>query len=250
MGFAPVTIRDNVAIVTMNRAKVHAINAEALADLRSCFTNLGAEPGITAVILTGTDKFFSFGFDVPELLTYSRDEFKHFLMDFNHLLTDLFLFPKPLVGAINGHATAGGCMLALTTDYRIMVEEKARISLNEINIGASVFAGSVEMLRFSVGSRKAELVLTSGQMYEPKEAVAMGLIDKLSAPDQIMTDAMETAAAYAGKNAEAFRSMKHLLRKPVTNSYLDREEASVDEFIDIWLSEESQAQLRQVQIRQ
>ena len=249
MGFTSVDINNDIAVVTMSRGKVHPINAEALVDLRDCFAELRDNKKVAAVVLTGSGKFFSFGFDVPELLTYSRDEFKHFLVDFNRLLNDLFLFPKPLIAAINGHAVAGGCMLALTTDYRIMVEEKARMSLNEINIGASVFAGPVEMLRFGVGSRKAELVLTSGQMYEPKEAMAMGLVDKLSARDNLMPEAMETVNTYAAKNAEAFRSIKHLLRKPVVDSYLAREEASIDEFIDIWLSEESQAQLRQVEIR-
>lgn len=249
MSFVSIKTDNGIAVVTMNKGKVNPINADALADMQDCFGKLGSDGSVRAVILTGSDKFFSFGFDVPELLTYSRDVFKTFLIGFNRLLTDLFVFPKPLIGAINGHAVAGGCMLALTTDYRVMVQEKARMSLNEINIGASVFAGPVEMLRFCVGSRKAELVLTSGQMYEPKEASDMGLVDKLSAPDRVMAEALEIATTYSEKNAGAFRSIKYLLRKPIVDSYLNREEASIDEFIDIWLSEESQTQLRQVQIR-
>jgi len=249
VSFVSVKTDNGITAVTMDRGKVNAINAQALAEMRDCISRLSKDREVKAVILTGSDKFFSFGFDVPELLTYSRDEFKTFLVQFNHLATELFLIPKPLIGAINGHAVAGGCMLALTTDYRVMINEKARISLNEINIGASVFAGPVEMLRFCIGSRKAELVLTSGQMYEPKQAAEMGMIDTLSTPGSLMEDALEVARSYAEKNAEAFRSIKYLLRKPVVDSYVSREEASIDEFIDIWLSDESQLQLQQVQIR-
>ena len=108
-----------------------------------CLQSLAADPDIRAVILTGDGSFFSFGFDIPEFLSHSKESFSSLLKRFTGLYTYLFTYPKPVVAALNGHAVAGGCMLALACDYRIMVSGKAKISSNEIAFGSSVFAGSV-----------------------------------------------------------------------------------------------------------
>ena len=249
MSFVSVTENDGIAIVKMSRDKVNAINSDAVNDLNECFRQLENDRQIRAIIFTGQEKFFSFGFDVPELLTYSKQTLKNFLTRFTQLNRDLFLYPKPLIGALNGHTIAAGCMLALAADFRIMVSENAKISLNEINIGVSVFAGALGMLRFCVGQRNAEHILKSGKMYSPEEALQMGMIDKMSNSDMLMNEAMKVASEYAEKNPKAFRSIKGLLRKPVIQESDQREERVIDEFIEIWFSEQSQAQLKTVQIR-
>jgi enoyl-CoA hydratase/carnithine racemase len=249
MSFVSIKESDNIAIVKMSRDKVNAINSDAVDDLIECFKRLENKKHIKAIIITGNEKFFSFGFDVPELLTYSKQTLKNFLTRFTQLNRDLFLYPRPLIGALNGHTIAAGCMLALATDVRIMVSDNARISLNEINIGVPVFAGALEMLKFSVGQRNAEHVLKSGNMYSPDEALQLCMIDKLSNPEMLMNEAMTVASEYAEKNPLAFRSLKGLLRKPIMQVSDQREESVIDEFIDIWFSEQSQAQLKTVQIR-
>lgn len=249
MSFISITESDSIAIVKMSRDKVNAINSDAVDDLIECFKRLENKKHIKAIIFTGNEKFFSFGFDVPELLTYSKQTLKNFLTRFTQLNRDLFLYPKPLIGALNGHTIAAGCMLALATDFRIMVSDNARISLNEINIGVSVFAGALEMLRFCVGQRNAEHILKSGKMYSPDEAFQMGLIDKLTTSDSLMNEAITAASEYAEKNQQAFRTIKSLLRKPVIQESDQREESVIDEFIEIWFSKQSQAQLSKVQIR-
>jgi enoyl-CoA hydratase/carnithine racemase len=249
MSFVSVTESGDIAVVRMNRGKVNAINSDAVDDLTERFARLKNDQRIKAVIFTGQQKFFSFGFDVPELLTYSRETLKDFFMRFTHLKNDLFLYPKPLIQALNGHTIAAGCMLALTGDFRIMVSEGAKISLNEVNIGASVFAGSVEMLKFCAGQRNAELILTSGQMYSPNEAFQLRMVDKLSTSDTLMDEAMKVASEYAAKNPGAFRSIKGLLRRPAVKESSRREEEVIDEFVDVWFSEQSQAQLANVLIR-
>lgn len=249
MSFVTVATSNGIATVTMNRGKVHAVHSDAVNDLTECFHQLENDSQVRGIILTGQHKFFSFGFDVPELLTYSRKELKDFLIRFTRLKHNLFLYPKPVIAALNGHTVAAGCMLALTADYRLMVPENAKISLNEINIGASVFAGSVEMLRFCAGQRNAELVLTSGKMYSPDEAFQMGLVDELVPSENLLERAREIASGYAEKNGPAYRSIKSLVRKPVVKESELKEERVVDEFIDIWLSERSQAQLAKVLIR-
>jgi enoyl-CoA hydratase/carnithine racemase len=142
-------------------------------------------------------KFFTFGFDIPEFLKYPRESFERYLTKFTGLYTDIFLFPKPVIAALNGHTIAGGCMLTISCDYRLMVPGKAKISLNEINFGSSLFAGSVEMMKFWVGTRHAERAVSTGEMYGADEALRMGLIDQIVPPEEL--DAETNIMVLCGK---------------------------------------------------
>jgi enoyl-CoA hydratase/carnithine racemase len=240
---------DDVAVVKLSRGKVNALNAQMVSELAACFEQLRSSRKARSVVLTGNGKFFSFGFDLPELLTYERPKLKRFLLDFTRLLTDLFLFPKPIIGALNGHTTAGGCMLATALDYRIMVEEKAKISLNEISIGVPVFSGPAAILQYVVGKRNAETVLFNGAMMEPGEAAGLGLVDSLVPVDQVLDSAIQKARQLGTKNPEAFAALKGMLRGPVVDAYSTTEEKSIDDWLDIWFTDEAQALLRKVEIR-
>ncbi len=173
MSFVHVSKKGEIATVTLARGKVNALNEQMFREIRTSFQDLEKSSEVRAVILTGRGKFFSFGFDIPELLSYSKDDFIRYLTKFANFCSYLFLFPKPVIAALNGHTIAGGCMLANACDFRVMVAEKAKIALNEITFGASVFAGSVAILKFCVGSRNAETILYSGTMYSPCEAVRL-----------------------------------------------------------------------------
>ncbi len=237
-----------IATVTLKRGKVNALNESMVEEIRNSFEELENNQDIRAVILTGYGKFFSFGFDIPEFLSYSKDAFIGYLEKFTSLCTYLFLYPKPVIAALNGHAIAGGCMLATTCDYRLMVSDNAKISLNEINFGSSVFASSVEVLRFCVGSKNAQKVLYSGAMFSAEDAKQLGLIDQITSQDKLMEQAQDVAEDFARKDNAAFRSMKRLLRKPVADEILQREKTSIREFVDIWYSEKTWKNLQEIKI--
>ena len=139
-------------------------------------------------------------------------------------------------------------MLATTCDYRLMVSENARISLNEINFGSTVFASSVDILRFCVGSKNAQNILYSGAMFSAEDAKQLGLIDKITSQDELMDQAQDIAEDFARKDNAAFRSMKHLLRKPIADEMIQREKTSIREFIDIWYSEKTWINLQEIKI--
>ncbi len=244
-----VALGDGVARLTLDRGKVNAINVEVLGELRSAVTDLRADPQVHAVVLTGHGKFFSFGLDVPELYPLPREDFRQFLIAFTDLYTTLYAFPKPVVAAINGHAIAAGCMLALSCDRRLMAADSGKIGLNEITFGSTVFAGSVEMLKACVGARPAERVLGDGTMYPPEEALAIGLIDRIVAPSGLVAAAVEEARALAGRDAAAFASLKRLLRGSVAETMRRLEGPSLDEFLEIWYSQATRARLRSIEIR-
>ncbi|BBO69024.1 enoyl-CoA hydratase [Desulfosarcina alkanivorans] len=249
MKFVKVEIVDGIAAVSLGRGKVNALNDTIVDELMQCLEKLAADGDIRAIVLTGRGKFFSFGFDIPEFLAFSKAAFTDFLTRFAGLYAYLFTFPKPVVAALNGHTIAGGCMLALACDYRIMISGRAKISLNEITFGASVFAGSTEMLRFWVGSARATEVLYSGAMYSAEEALDIGLVQAVSPGESLIDRARQVADDLAAKPAPAFSGIKSLLRKPVAEEMMRHEAASIREFVEIWYTEDTWVNIQNIKIR-
>ena len=240
---------DGISTLRLNRGKVNALNDCVVDQLRAHLQRLESDPEVRSIILTGFGRFFSFGFDIPELISFSKEQFVGYLENFADLYRYLFLYPKPVVAALNGHAIAAGCMLALACDYRVMVIGKARISLNEIGFGSSVFAGSTEMLRFWVGSGNATTILYSGAMYAAEEAKSLGLVHDVTTEENHMIVARQAASDLASKHSPAFASIKSLLRRPIADLMLRRERESITEFAEIWYSEATWANLQNIKIR-
>ena len=248
MEYVEVEVRDSIATVTLSRGKVNALDADVIAQIDSAFRSLAANSDVNATILTGRGKFFSFGFDVPEIRSFSRHQFARFFHQFTDLYTYLFTYPKPLIAAINGHAVAGGCMLALACDRRIMADGNGKISLNEITFGSAVFAGSVEMLRFAAGGAAATQVLYSGAMYSADEASRFGLVER--SPEAELRGRAEAAAReLASRRPLAFATIKHMLRAPVAEEMVKREQQSIDAMVELWSSEPTRTNLLSIQIR-
>jgi len=239
----------NVAVLTLARGKVNAIDEATADELREQVSTLERDPDTRAVVLAGQGSFFSFGFDVPALYDYSPADFTRFLTKFTGLYRALYTLPKPLVAAVNGHAVAGGFMLATTADHRIMATGKAKISLNEITFGASLFSGSVEMLRAIVGDRRTETIALEGAMYGAEDAWAMGLVDEVATSEAVVPRALEIAAGMAARDQVAYAAIKRLLRAPVLERLDRAEQASIASFVEIWYSPSTRAHLRQIRIR-
>ena len=248
MSFMHVSKDVEIATVTLSRGKVNALNEPMVEEITKSFEDLAIDNEVRSIIFTGSGKFFSFGFDVPEFLSYPKNDFIKYLEKFTNLYTYVFHFPKPIVAALNGHTIAGGCMLATACDYRLMVTGKAKISLNEIIFGSPVLAGSVEMLRYCVGSRNAQSILYSGTMYSAEKAFQLGLVDQVSSEDALKEDARKVAQELAQKDSLAFRCTKHLLRQPAAEQMIKREKDAILEFVDIWYSEQTWENLKAIKI--
>ncbi len=248
MSLVTIARQDGIATVTLTHGKVNALNESTVEDLQIAFDDLAEDDDVRAIVLTGNDKFFSFGLDIPELYDYTKEGCHRFLVKFTELYTFIFHCPKPVIASIGGHAIAGGCILSMACDYRLMVEDRAKIGLNEITFGASIFAGSVEMLIYCCGQRNAETVLMSGAMYPASEALRLGLIDKAVAAEDLAEDTAAVAAMFAEKDPEAFAALKTLLRSPVVEQMQRCEQESIRAFNDIWYSDTVRENLKGIKI--
>ena len=239
---------NGIVTLTLNRGKVNAVNGDVVDELLNCLKTIADDASVNAVILTGQGKFFSFGFDVPELLTYSKETFTGFISGFTDLYAYMFMYPKPIIAALNGHAIAGGCMLAIACDRRIIISEKAKISLNEIDLGVPVFVGITEILRFCVGSRNAGEILYSGTLYTAEKAHSLGLVDEVADAADLTNAATKAASGLGQKPGPAFSGIKSLLRKPVLEGSAQKEEASIQRFVETWYSDATRAILSKIEI--
>ncbi len=249
MDFVRVSTESGIATVAIDRPKVNAINEQVVSELRDVFLELAVDERVRAVILTGRGSFFSFGFDIPGFMDYPREEFHRFILSFSDLVQRIFVFPKPVIAALNGHAVAGGCVLAIACDRRVMATGKAKIALNELTLGASVFTSIAEILKYTVGPGKAQMLLYTGKMNSAEEALALGLVDKVVSAEEMNDAALAAAQELAGWDVLAFGSVKRLLRKEALDRIESHEKGSVSDFVDIWYSENTWEKLKKIEIR-
>jgi len=240
--------KDGVATVTMVHGTVNAIDERLVTSLRTVLEELETDDSIRCVVLTAKGKFFSFGFDIPHFLKADRKDFRVFIEDFTDLYAYLFMYPKPVLASLNGHCIAGGCMLATACDYRIMVLGKSVISLNELAFGSGLFAGSVTMLRNCVGRRNAQTIVYNAKLYGAADAKALGLVDMISSGGNLAEKTYNKATKLKAKAGPAFAGTKRLLRQKLHEDMVRMEPASIDEFLEIWYHEDTQKNLREIEI--
>jgi enoyl-CoA hydratase/carnithine racemase len=186
MNTIKVNIKDKVAVLSLNRGRSNAINSEMVNELHQMIRNIENDDTIAGLIITGQDGFFSAGLDLIELFDYDEEKIKSFWVDFLDLITSLVSFKKPMIAAISGHSPAGGCVLALCCDYRIMAEGKYRIGLNEVPVGIIIPENIFHLYSFWLGQANAYRFLLEGKLMKPEEALSFGLIDEVVNPESIL----------------------------------------------------------------
>lgn len=235
-------MKGSVAVVRMEHGKVNAIDLELFAALAAEFKALVSSPA-RAVVLTGTGKAFSAGVDLFRVLNAGREYLDAFLPAFSTGLETLFLFPKPVVAAVNGHAIAGGCVFTCACDYRIMAQGAGVIGVPELLVGVPFPALALEVVRFGSAPQFLQEIVYTGRTYAPDPALARGLLDEVVPPEMLMDRAVAMAAELGAIPQEAFRLTKHNLRQPV----VDRAAASPreSEVMRTWQAPETHDFVRQ-----
>jgi enoyl-CoA hydratase len=223
-----------IAEVHLECGKANALNPRALDALAAALEQVDrGDAG--GVVLTGYDRFFSAGLDLVGLYPLDRAAMEAFVARFDRVMLDVFAFPRPVVAAINGHAVAGGCILALACDARLMAAGPGRIGLNEIRLGLPFPAAALEIARRAIPAASLDTALYGGQLYTPDEALERGLVDGLAAAD-VVVEARSFCERLAELPAAAFRTIKASLQAPA----LGQAEAARDDlrraFVDAWFS--------------
>src|SRR5262245_56453767 len=230
---------DGLLIVTMARGKANALNAAMVEELHGAMTQAHA-PGVRGLVLaSGCPKFFSGGFDVKEVFRYDRETMTSYFGLFMDLYEGLFRLPKPAVAAVSGHAVAGGAVLALACDVRVMAEGPFRFALNEVNLGVVLPAGIIRMAVDAIGARHARELFLAGEPLSPARALEIGLAGELAPAEQALERAVALARRLAEKPAGAFGGIKQTLIEVSGHAAAGADRQHLKPFIDQWFSPES-----------
>lgn len=186
MNTIKVTIKDKIAVLALDRGRSNAINSEMVSELHQMVRNIEKDDSIAGLILTGKDGFFSAGLDLIELYDYDQEKIKEFWKDFLNLVTTLVAFRKPMIAAISGHSPAGGCVLAICCDYRVMAEGKFIIGLNEVPVGIIVPESIFHLYSFWLGNAHAYRFMLEGKLMNAREALTFGLVDEVVPHESIL----------------------------------------------------------------
>lgn len=246
MGWIEASIEEGVRILKLNRGVTNPLNAELVEELGKHIQEVKVSKEITSLVITSAnEKFFSLGFDIPELYPKGLPEFEAFFRAFNHLCLDLYTSPKPTIAALRGHTIAGGFILASCCDYRFLSQGKKFCSLNEINLGVPVPYLSDCILRQLVGDRRATAMMYSGNMIPAEEALQMGIVDALLPPDQVLAESVIKARTLGSLPAEAFGAIKDNRTRSVAKEIRRRLDEDIKLFIKFWFNDKARERIKE-----
>jgi enoyl-CoA hydratase/carnithine racemase len=227
----------------LDRPPVNALSGELIVALRKAIQAAPGD-GARAVILSGAPGRFSGGLDVPLLLGLDRAAMASLWREFYALLGAIAAAPIPIVAAITGHAPAGGTVLALFCDWRIMAEGDYKIGLNEVQVGIPLPPVILAGLRRLIGPRQAERLAVSGGLFSPQEALGVGLVDELAAPERVVDRAAEWCQHLLALPAEAMTLTRREARADLVALFAADLEPELQRVIASWWSPETQGTLR------
>lgn len=225
--------RGSVTILRIEHGPVNAIDLEMFTELRQTLQELEQSSSTQAVVLTGSGKAFSAGVDLFRVLKEGRDYIEKFLPVLATGLEELFLFPKPVVAAINGHAIAGGCIMGCACDYRIAADGAAKIGVPELLVGVPFPAIALEIVRFAASSGRTQEIVYTGRYYNLAEAKERGLIDEIVPPEECVDRACEVSQKLGMLPPATFRMTKHQLRNVAIERARQEDEGS-NEIVEAW----------------
>jgi 3,2-trans-enoyl-CoA isomerase len=230
------------------RPPVNALDPALLRALRAALAEAvtGARE---AVVLSGAPGRFSGGLDVPALLTLDRAGILETWRTFFALMRDLAASPIPVAAALTGHSPAGGTVLALFTDHRVIAAGDFRVGLNEVRVGLPVPEVLLRALAYAVGERQAARLAVGGLLLAPDEALRIGLVDEVAPVAEVVPRALAWARELLARPRAATLATRALARRPLVAAFDTVDERMLAAVTDQWFTEEAQATLRALAAR-
>ncbi len=235
---------DEIALLRLNAGKANAMTADFLTGLGRLVDEATAPAaGVRALVLTGERVTFSAGLALPSLLGLERAALRGFMDLFARTMLRVFTCELPVVAAVNGHAIAGGCVLALECDARLMADGAGKIGLTEVTLGIGLPAVVIEPLRLVVPARALAPIALEGRLFDARAALELGLVDELVVPAELETRAIARARELARAAGPAFAQVKQALRRPALDAIARHGADERERWLDTWYSPAAQARL-------
>ncbi|CAN5201391.1 enoyl-CoA hydratase-related protein [soil metagenome] len=205
--FVNLEVDDAIGTIRLNRPPMNALNQQVQEEIRAAATEAGARYDIRAVVIYGGEKVFAAGADVKEMAEMGYADMAARAPDLSAAWSAVAAIPKPVIAAITGYALGGGYELALCADFRICAEN-SKLGQPEILLGIIPGAGGTQRLARLVGPARAKDIVFTGRFVEAAEAVAIGMVDGVVAPEDVYPTALAMARRFATGPAMALRAAK------------------------------------------
>ena len=231
--------------VRFDKARGNAIDEPFTQELLETAKQLGSDPGVRGILLASAHpKLFSPGLDLVTLLEYDRPAMERFMRLFAEAVWALYALPKPVVAAVGGHAVAGGCILALTADYRVLRRGGVQVGLNEVKVGVPLPWSVALLLRASVPAAALTQVALLGRNFADDDALAVGLADQLADADGFEDFCRARLEEFADKDTASIAITKGYLREGVLRDMRGREKEEMGTWLDRWFSDTTRERIR------
>ena len=238
-GTVTIEQRGEIALVRIDRPPANAMDLEMLSDGRMVLHELrAADPA--AVVLTGRPGFFSAGVDLKLAPTLDRDGQRAMVDGINQTFLDWYAFPRPVVSAVNGHAIAGGLILALTGDQRIGAGD-GKLGLTELRAGIGYPLAAIGIVRAELSPAAARTLALAADLVDMRRGLELGLIDELVEPDRLLERALGVAAGLAALPRSAYPRVKEQLRGETVAALRAQLAAGGDPMLGTWVGDEAAA---------
>ncbi len=208
--FVRLDVEDAVGTIRLDRPPMNALSVQVQDELRECALEAAARADVRAVVVYGGPKVFAAGADVKEMAGWSYQQVVNRGADLQGSFTAVARIPKPVVAAVTGYALGGGCELALCADIRV-AGDNAKLGQPEILLGIIPGAGGTQRLPRLIGPSRAKDLIFTGRFVGADEALRIGLVDQVVAPDDVYSTALEYAARLASGAAYALRAAKEAI---------------------------------------
>lgn len=240
----PITQRlhEGIAVLTLELGQGNAINADFIAALDGALDALSG-PEVRALVVTGVGRVFCGGLDLPAVDALDRPASVRFFEAFDALFLRIFSWPTPVVAAVNGHAIAGGAILAMAADVRVMASGPYGIGINEVLLGIPFPSASLEIARHALPRSSWPAAFLGGMRYSPAEAAAIGLVHHVAEPEALVDEAIARARALSAGGAAAVRRVKADLLAPTLERIEANRAASQAAFVELWFEPEARARV-------
>ncbi len=207
---------DQILIATLTNGKTNSITRETLDLLKAAVDQVTTDESIKGLVLTGNGRFFSSGFDLHTFMGFDDlDQAVEFLTYADQVLLELFLCPKPVICAMNGHSAAGGLILAMASDYRIITDHpKIKVGMSEVKIGVPLSTAQSAVMRFGLDSdKKFRDVMYFGEMIDVTTALEREIVDQVVDGDKLIDTAKFMVSLWIDTPARPFIGLKKELRQ-------------------------------------
>ncbi|KAF4092536.1 hypothetical protein AMELA_G00022070 [Ameiurus melas] len=222
-----------IAVMKFQNPPVNSMNLEFLTEFSIGLEKLELDKSCRGVILTSAQpKIFSAGLDILDMYGKTPEHYEEFWRAVQDMWLKLYGYSKITIAAINGSSPAGGCLVSMASDYRIMADNpRYRIGLNETQLGIVAPFWFKDTMVNTVGHRTTELSLQFGLMYSPSDALKIGLVDQLVPEENILSTATETMTKWLDIPDHAREISKSMLRKPTVDRLLASRDADIKNFV-------------------